>query len=232
MNEAGFDKYADHYDEALDEAIGISGEDKQFFARGRVDWLARVIPLRPDDRSVVLDFGCGTGSSAPLLLDLLGATTVVGVDVSPRSIEVAQRSGHSDRASFVQMDDYKPRGDVDVAYCNGVFHHIPPRARGESLEYIRRALRPGGLFALWENNPWNPATRFVMSRCPFDRDAITLSPPEARRLLRAGGFEILRTDFLFIFPRALRWFRGIEPWVSRLPFGTQYQVLCRKSESE
>jgi hypothetical protein len=25
-------------------------------------------------------------------------------------------------------------------------------------------MRPGGVVALWENNPWNPATRYVMGR--------------------------------------------------------------------
>jgi hypothetical protein len=55
------------------------------------------------------------------------------------------------------------------------------------------------------------------------------SPAAASRaLLRNGGFEILRTDFQFIFPRALRAFRKIEDFVYRLPLGTQYQVLCRK----
>jgi hypothetical protein len=90
-------------------------------------------------------------------------------------------------------------------------------------------LRAGGYFSLWENNPWSLATRYVMSRCAFDRDAVMLSPPEARTLLRDGGFEILRTDFRFIFPRALRALRKIEDWVNRAPLGTQYQVLCRKT---
>jgi hypothetical protein len=67
-----------------------------------------------------------------------------------------------------------------------------------------------------------------MSRIPFDRDAITLTAGEARRLLRGAGFEIVRTDFLFIFPRVLSWCRGLEPLVARLPLGAQYQVLCRK----
>jgi hypothetical protein len=67
-----------------------------------------------------------------------------------------------------------------------------------------------------------------MSRCAFDRDAIMLTPQEARRLLRNGGFEILRTDYRFIFPRALRGLRKIEDLVYRLPLGTQYLILCRK----
>jgi SAM-dependent methyltransferase len=118
-------------------------------------------------------------------------------------------------------------GEIDLAYCNGVFHHVAPGQRLEALALIHAALRAGGLFSFWENNPWSPAARYVMSRCAFDRDAILLSPPKARALLRRGGFQILRTDFRFIFPRALRALRPVEGAVYRLPLGAQYQVLCR-----
>jgi hypothetical protein len=36
-------------------------------------------------------------------------------------------------------------------------------------------------------------------------------PATTRKLLREGGFEILRTDFQFLFPRLLGWFRGWNP---------------------
>jgi len=91
-------------------------------------------------------------------------------------------------------------------------------------------LKLGGLFAFWENNAWNPATRYVMSRCAFDEDAILISPRGARVLLMTAGFEIVRTDFRFIFPRALRGLRKLEDLVYRLPLGAQYQVLCRKGK--
>ena len=67
-----------------------------------------------------------------------------------------------------------------------------------------------------------------MRRIPFDRDAILLPAPEARQLLLAGGFEIVRIDFQFIFPRMLKWLRGLESQLARWPLGAQYQVLCRK----
>ena len=67
-----------------------------------------------------------------------------------------------------------------------------------------------------------------MSRCAFDRDAIMLTPPESRTLLRNAGFEIMRIDFCFIFPRALKTLRKLEEIVYRLPLWTQYQILCRK----
>jgi hypothetical protein len=67
-----------------------------------------------------------------------------------------------------------------------------------------------------------------MNRISFDRDAIMIPASEARVLLQSGGFEVLYTDFLFIFPNALRWLRWIEASSIALPLGAQYQVLCRK----
>ena len=225
---AEFDGYAGDYDAALAQGLSVSGEDKTHFARGRVDWLAKCLaPLHQHPRAV-MDFGCGTGSATPYLLGLDGVESLVGVDVSAKSLEVARQHYGTQRARFALFADYQPDGRIDLAFCNGVFHHIPPADRPGALAYINRSLRPGGLFALWENNPLNPGTRYVMSRIPFDRDAITLTAGEARRLLRGAGFEIVSTDFLFIFPRMLSWCRGLEPLVSHLPLGAQYQVLGRR----
>jgi trans-aconitate methyltransferase len=223
-----FDRYAGEYDAALAQGLSVSGEDKTHFANGRVAFLAKCLERLQERPRAVMDFGCGTGSATPFLLDVHGVESVVGVDVSVGSLELARKHHGGKRARFALFAEYEPDGNVDLAFCNGVFHHISPDGRPGALNYIHRSLRSGGMFALWENNPWNPGTRYVMSRIPFDRDAITLTAAEARRLLRAAGFEIVGTDFLFIFPRMLRWFRGVEPLVSRLPLGAQYQILCRK----
>ena len=69
-----------------------------------------------------------------------------------------------------------------------------------------------------------------MKRIPFDRDAVVLSAPETRRLTRQAGLKVVRTDFLFIFPRFLKWLRACEPALCQLPLGAQYQVLARKEE--
>jgi hypothetical protein len=69
-----------------------------------------------------------------------------------------------------------------------------------------------------------------MKRCPFDKDAQTLTPYQAQQLLSSVGFEIVRTDFLFIFPHILKSLRWIEPRIAHWPLGAQYQVLCRKPQ--
>lgn len=223
-----FDEYASEYDSALAQGISVSGESKDYFAQGRVAWLSSCLKKIGTQPASILDFGCGTGTNVPFLLGLTGVTALLGVDVSAESLEVAQKATSDARARFAELDRFRPEGNHDMVFTNGVFHHIPPPERDDAISYIYRSLKPGGLFAFWENNPWNPGTRYVMSKIPFDRDAITLSALEAQRLARRGGFRVIRTDFLFIFPRSLGWLRKLEPALARLPLGAQYQVLCQK----
>jgi len=224
-----FDQYAAAYEQALSNALAPSGENRQYFATGRVAWLKRCLDelhYRPD---AVLDFGCGDGSTTPLLVNSFGAQSAIGVDVSAKSLEIARKFRSNERIHFEAIGEFQSPETFDLAYCNGVFHHIQPAQRATAFAMVRRALCAGGFFSLWENSPWSPATRYVMSRCEFDRDAILLSPPLARGLLKSAGFEIIRTDFRFIFPRALKALRRLEDWACRVPLGTQYQILCRKS---
>jgi ubiquinone/menaquinone biosynthesis C-methylase UbiE len=223
-----FDDYAKNYDSALNRGLSLSGESKAYFARERVRWLAarlRELAVQPGR---VLDYGCGTGDTSPELLEQLHARMVVGVDASRESLDVA-RTVHTDpRLQFKTMSDLEPSGEFEVAYCNGVFHHVEPEQRLDALGYVHRSLSMGGYFGLWENNPWNPGTRLVMRRIPFDRDAKLLSPSHTRGLLSRAGFDVLRTDFLFFFPRALSALRPLEARLARVPVGAQYLVLCRK----
>jgi SAM-dependent methyltransferase len=151
------------------------------------------------------------------------------VDSSSESIAEANQNHSSESIRFLSLRNFHSRDEFDCVYCNGVFHHVPVPERLGAVNLIQSALRPGGVFAFWENNPWNPGTRYVMSRCAFDEDAINLSPGEARRMLRRAGFEILRTDYLFYFPNSLAALRPLEPMLRRVPLGGQYQVLCRRT---
>jgi SAM-dependent methyltransferase len=225
---AHFDEFADHYDSHLNKALSITGEGKEYFALARLQWLFGKLKLLGESPHSVLDYGCGTGDTCKLFCGIAGVQAVEGVDLSSRSIEIAKLQNQSPACSFFTIKNYAPRGDVDLAYCNGVFHHIPVGERSAAIDYVYGSLRPGGLFAFWENNPWNPATRFIMSRCEFDRDAITLSSRESCGLLRKGGFKVLRVDYRFFFPRFLAMLRPAESLLSRIPLGGQYQVLCQK----
>src|SRR4051812_31085737 len=101
-----FDRYAKNYDEALAQGISVSGEDKDFFARGRVEWLARCLKTVSFDARSVLDFGCGTGSAAPHLCEVLRAGAVTGVDISEQSVALAQKRFGSHAVTFEVLRDF------------------------------------------------------------------------------------------------------------------------------
>ena len=226
-NESGvhFDDFAEGYNEIVNRSIAISGENRHYFARRRVEWFARKVSCSDPH---VLDFGCGIGTTIPILLEVLGAARVVGADISRVSLEYAMRANRSQKVDFKVGADFDVGTQFDIAYCNGVFHHIPVEERRSCVQRIFRSLRMGGWLAFWENNPLNPGTRYCMRRNPFDRDALPLSSYAARCLLSEAGFEIKCIDFAFIFPRPLCYLRWFEPKLCRFPLGAQYLVLCQR----
>lgn len=223
-----FDAFADNYDEALQQGLSLTGESKEYFASERVRWMQQILRDRGASTRHILDFGCGTGGSIPYLSEAFSPETLIGTDVSEDSLKIASAVPNPESYRFERLDQYQPQADRDLAFCNGVFHHIPPSERSDCAATVFKSLAPGGLFCFWENNPWNPGTRWVMSRVPFDRDAIMLWPGEARKLLASVGFHTPLTSYRFFFPNALRWFRPCEKALSRVPLGGQYLILAQK----
>ena len=218
----------EEYESMLQKGIGLSGENASFFIAGRVDDLKRQLPSgwRP---ARILDFGSGIGLASQYLAEAFPGSQVVGVDLSESAIAYANASNKSGRIRFESLTRLPELGLFDLCYVNGVFHHIHPKDRRQALASVHGALRSGGYFGLFENNPWNPGTRMVMSRIPFDRDAIPLPPPETRRLLIEAGFALRgRMRFLFYFPRSLRALRFTESALVNIPLGAQYYQLVQR----
>lgn len=228
---AEFDAFSANYDAELAKGLRISGESKDYFAMGRMRHLRRKLDQRGIHPKAALDFGCGTGSATPFFFQILGVENVKGLDPSEGSLEEARKQWGDYEATFKTNASGWGRS-CDTAFCNGVFHHIPVKDRPGALATVYASLKPGGYFAFWENNPWNPLTRLAMRLVPFDADAILVWPGGARRLLREGGFEVISTDYVFFFPKFLAAFRFLEPSLSWLPLGGQYLVLSRKPECD
>ena len=225
---AEFDAFAASYDSDLHKGISVSGEDKDYFANGRVQLLSKRLKQIGNTPFKIMDFGCGTGSAIPFLRNQFPQALIVGAEVSEKSIQIAQQVHNHKNVQFILLENLRLDQSFDLVFCNGVFHHIPKHERAAAIETIRAVLRKGGCFALWENNPWNPGTRIVMSRIPFDRDADPINPLESKKMLRYGKLQIAHIDFAFYFPNLLRLFRCFEPLLLKVPLGAQYQILATK----
>ena len=115
--------------------------------------------------------------------------------------------------------------DFVTAVC--VFHHVPPDARLALTTEVSRVLRPGGVFGIIEHNPYNPATRLIVSRTPVDADAVLLKLSETQNLLLHAGFALDQSTYFLYFPEAIyrRAGRTLEHWLRRLPLGGQYAAF-------
>lgn len=88
---AEFDEHAESYEESLESALEVSGENRDYFAAGRMRFLSGLLARAGRKAGEVLDFGCGTGNGLPHAREFLKPERVTGADVSAASVEIARR---------------------------------------------------------------------------------------------------------------------------------------------
>jgi cyclopropane fatty-acyl-phospholipid synthase-like methyltransferase len=128
------------------------------------------------------------------------------------------------------FSDWKEIGAIqfDSILAANVFHHIPMAQRTFAFLQCYQSLAEQGRVFLFEHNPYNPATRWIFERCPFDADAKMLSSSTARKLSKQAGFTIEQHGYTMFFPRPFALLRWLEPYLKFLPLGAQYYVQLAK----
>ncbi len=226
MSNHEFDSFAANYGEILDETIRFAGEGSAYFDAYKLRCL-RQWCMAPDTKGPVLDFGCGTGSLAGLVAQAFPQVTVHGHDVSRKSLEEARsKSGALPNLSFFgQLPD---EVFYDLIYSANVFHHVSPSSRPDLLRSLGQRLTPGGRIVIFEHNPWNPLTRYVVKTCPFDKGVTLISRPAFVKLARGVAMDVVHSRYIVFFPSFLRFLRKCEPRLGFLPLGAQYMLVLAK----
>jgi SAM-dependent methyltransferase len=121
--------------------------------------------LLPDlaGRSVV-DLACGEGIYARKLMQA-GADRVVGVDISPEMVALAERAEAAEPvgARYVVADVATVGFDepFDIAVCSYLFNYARNRDELRTLvENVHRLVRPGGVVVGCNDYPDNPPAHF------------------------------------------------------------------------
>lgn len=224
-----FDAYDQTYDDTVNRAIAFTGLTVDFFTRVKVEYFLDLIEaLRPPARRAdVIDVGCGIAISHPLLADRVGR--LVGVDVSTACIaKAADQNPGNEYKPFDGLNLPYRDGSFDAASAVCVFHHVPVTERVRLAMDVRRVLRSGGLFAIFEHNPLNPLTMHVVNNCEFDKNAILLRRQETESLLRQAGFCDISSRFIVTIPAAGRMLRAVDRLFGRIPIGAQYFTVARR----
>jgi SAM-dependent methyltransferase len=119
---------------------------------------------------------------------------IVGTEVATEVLSLA-RAANPDVAYLGYDGQRLPFAsksfDLALAVC--VMHHVPPAHWKDFLREMRRVLRQRGLAVVFEHNPLNPLTRYVVASLAMDADANLLSARMLRELMVQAGFKAPRT---------------------------------------
>lgn len=220
-----FDDVAGDYEDKINAALSFGGREHAFYIDVKREHILRLARAHiPDIRSIdVLDLGCGLGAYHAGLEGKFGE--LHGIDVSAHSIELAKS-----RHPFVRYATFDGErlpyadGQFSLAFTVCVMHHVPPPQWAAFVAEMHRVIKPGGLALVFEHNPYNPATQYIVKTCDIDKDAVLLRPVTLRRLFHSAGFEDVYTRTIISVPPTGRFLEGLDSMLGHLPFGAQYYL--------
>jgi ubiquinone/menaquinone biosynthesis C-methylase UbiE len=225
-----FDNVAGAYEDKINSALSFAGREHAFYVDVKREHILRLAQRHfPDVKSLdVLDLGCGLGAYHPGLEGKF--RELHGIDVSERSIELAAA-----RHPFVQYSSFDgvrlpySDGQFSLAFTVCVMHHVPPPQWRTFVAEMHRVIKPGGLALVFEHNPYNPATQYIVKTCDIDKDAVLLRPGKLRGLFINAGFKDVHTRTIISVPPAGQFLSGLDTLLGHLPFGAQYYLSGLKS---
>jgi ubiquinone/menaquinone biosynthesis C-methylase UbiE len=225
-----FDEYAENYNEICDSVIGSSGASRDYYSEYKV---LEVLKFEDNRKAIkILDFGCGDGNSAVYIRKHFPNSSITGVDVSIKSIQLAKEKGitNTNFNSFEGTTLPFEAEEFDVIFTSMVFHHIEHKLHAEILKEINRVLKKAGRFYNFEHNPNNFFTRKMVKGCVLDKDAMLLKPSYNRHVTSVNGFETQNLNYILFFPRhkIFKIFIGLEKILTWCPLGAQYYIRAIK----
>lgn len=194
---AEFDSFAAGYSGGMDNPIkALAGASADDFLSVKYRWLMKQRRGEPDWPAEfrILDYGCGRGDLLNLMARRGMRVDMVGSDVSGEMLKAGQQIWPRQTAPlprFLQQDGVRvplAGNSVDLAIVSSVLHHVPVDQRDSVFAELFRLLKPGGQLVVFEHNPLNPVTRYVVAHTPIDENAILLRASEVLDRAKKAGF--------------------------------------------
>lgn len=216
-----FNTTKDTYREKIESTLAFAGKGLDFYTNVKADSIAQILAQLGHVSPKLLDVGCGHGFIHPKLVNL--GCEIFGVETASEVLKLAQKT--NPKVNYLAYDGFTlpfshQSFDVVMAIC--VMHHVAPSQWLTFLSEARRVLRPGGSIIIFEHNPLNPLTRYVVAQNEIDDDAVLLSHRKLNELLGLCGFRNIHSRFILFTPFSNSYARQVDNFLSKIPFGAQY----------
>ena len=198
------------------------GESYADFAHYKLDCLTNWVGSS-EKRMAILDFGCGLGGLAKLTARAFPRSMVTGYDISPQAIDIAEKEREG-IANLTYTCEIPRNRRFHLIIAANVFHHIPPQNLAGTIRHLKSLLAPGGNLVIFEHNPLNPITRYIVRTCPLDADARLIPCWKLVRLARGCGLKVNLRRYMVFFPKVMSFLRRFEARLGCVPFGAQYML--------
>ncbi len=225
-----FDQFAKDYRSIHNQNIQVTGADSDYFAEYKIDIVHQLTAQKKDLK--ILDLGCGDGISGVFFQKYFPESYYTGIDISEESLAEG-RARALPNATFTPYNGTEipmESNSFDVCFIACVLHHIEHKLHQTIINEVYRVLKPGGKLYIFEHNPHNPLTMKAINTCPFDEDAVLLTPAYSKKLFKTTYFGACTIDFTLFVPRhkLFKPLLGIEPLLKWLPIGGQYYITAAK----
>lgn len=186
---------------------------KAVFEEQKWFFINEIVPFFPKDKTLrLLDIGCGNGSLLAAAKEK-GYTNVVGIDISPEQVEIANKLGVLE-VKLGNLNDLitQQNEKFDVISGMDIIEHFSKDELTELVLNLKKILNPGGMVIFRTPNMDAPYTS-VFSYGDFTHECL-LNKSSALQLMKSCGYSSVQVSGGLIriknpikeIPRKLLWF--------------------------
>ncbi|MEB3292441.1 MAG: class I SAM-dependent methyltransferase [Synechococcales bacterium] len=162
----------------------------------------------------ILDLGCGTGSTTLLLQKQFPQAEVVGLDLSPYMLAIANykaqqvnapihwRHGNAETTGFADQT-------FDLITASLLFHEMPPAIAQKILQEAHRLLKSGGEMVVLDGNPVVVRQTLWLANLLGEPYVQDYAAGCLQHWLERAGFAIVSSEDLWLCYQMSRGMKGV-----------------------